>query len=132
FASHVKQNYSEVKFQLYFVRKISNLIESMNRSQMKRSTIHKVRIELKEFFYNLIFINNCVLKNKLVENHIQGLHHFQDEIGKWHDQVSMYKLTARQDKQVSKKEKESMKFLHQKLHGLMDSKTNKLKKEFRS
>jgi len=121
---------SLLKIKLYLVKQLEQIIDLMTSKKIDNSRLHKIRIQLKEYFYNVDLVNECILKNKIIVRHLAQLHELQDQLGKWHDRSTMYNFTGEPDQQLSREEKKSMRHLHSKLGKSNKELTRDLKKQF--
>lgn len=76
----------------YFKRNTKELLRLNIACQQKRDLLHAYRIQLKSFYYNLIFILESKKQTALFEEQIALLDEFLDVIGVWHDHAILILL----------------------------------------
>ena len=91
----LKKDFSPTRANGYILRQAHELVYIANQPEMDFKDLHKFRILLKDYFYNIGYMNDCRQRNIFITKHIDRINGLQDDIGKWHDQITMFDFLIR-------------------------------------
>jgi CHAD domain-containing protein len=129
---HSRKNFNLDRIKLYLIAQGEKINEQMNKPDHTYLALHKLRIHLKRYCYNLMLVNSCSLKNKSIEKHIRRLEHLQDQLGKLHDSVIILSLTKKigAGRNFSKNDIKSIWLLNVRMEKSNEKKASEIRRHF--
>ncbi len=128
----LKDGFPVDSIKLYLISQSEELDEQMNKHAYSYGELHKLRIHLKRYYYNLTFLNDYLFKSKTITKHIQRLDKLQERLGKLHDSVSVFGLTKKfkAGRDFSKTEMKSIRLLNVRLQRSIEKEALEIRRSF--
>jgi CHAD domain-containing protein len=128
----LKKDFTFASIKLYLISQSEEITERMNKHHFSYRELHKLRIHLKRYYYNIFLLNDCLLKNKLIAKHIDRLNKLQDQLGNLHDSVSVFGLTKkfRAGRDFSIAEMKSIRLLNVRLERSNEKRAVEIRRHF--
>ena len=130
----IEKDFSVVRAQEYLLVQLNQITKHMRQYKQNYNDLHKIRILLKDYLYNIVMVNDCVLNNKIIAKHISEINVLQNLIGKWHDEVALLNFASgyKYKMHFSQSDKKAMRLLQSRLQKSTKQTAISLRKHFPS